>query len=191
MSKRVELYSGAAPAGALLVDFPWPFKDKLPGNGRGAAKHYNCLSIEALKAFPVPPLLPDCWGFFWRTGAHAREAFEILDAWGFTYTGGEIVWEKTTNDGSRIRIGMGRTVRNCHEVCMIAKRGRPERLSKSIPSVFRAPRTRHSAKPSAIHELIERFAPGPYTELFAREQRPGWQCFGDQCPTVETQSIAV
>ncbi len=25
----------------LTADPPWPFKDKLPGKGRGAAKHYQ------------------------------------------------------------------------------------------------------------------------------------------------------
>lgn len=164
----------------LLADPPWSFDDKLPGPKRGAESHYQCMSIEDICRFELPELAPDCWLFLWRTGAHAREAFRVIDAWGFKYASSEIVWVKTTLDNSRPRMGMGRAVRNCHEVCLIAKRGKPVRLSASVPSVFMAPRRKHSEKPDAFYEAIESFAPGPRVELFARRTRPGWTCLGNE-----------
>jgi len=40
----------------------------------------------------------------------------------------------------------------------------------------------HSAKPTAIHDRIERLAAGPYLELFARRAHPGWSVWGKQAP---------
>jgi N6-adenosine-specific RNA methylase IME4 len=87
----------------------------------------------------------------------------------------------TAEEARRVTIGMGHSVRMAHEVCLIAKRGRPTRNSPlNVPSVFFAPRGEHSAKPEAFYDLVERFAPGPYVELFARRQRKGWVCLGDE-----------
>ena len=35
-------------------------------------------------------------------------------------------------------------------------------------------------KPDCVRERIERLVPGPYLELFARETKEGWDCWGNQ-----------
>lgn len=176
----------SGPFRVLCADPAWSFDDALPGPKRGAAAHYRCQSLEAIQAFELPPLEDDAWLFLWRTGAHAREAFAVMDAWGFRYSGAEIVWVKTAGDDNRrLRIGMGRSVRNAHEVCLIGKRGRPARLDAGVPSVLHAPRGAHSQKPEAFYDLVERLCAGPYVELFARRARPGWTCLGDEAPASE------
>ena len=75
---------------------------------------------------------------------------------------------------------MGRTVRGSHETCLIAVRGKPPVLSKSIRSIFDAPVGKHSEKPEAFYEIVEQLSPGPYLELYARRQREGWTCLGDE-----------
>jgi N6-adenosine-specific RNA methylase IME4 len=51
-------------------------------------------------------------------------------------------------------------------------------------SVIQAKRRRHSEKPEELQDAIERAYPGRrYLELFARRQRPGWTCWGDQMPS--------
>lgn len=42
------------------------------------------------------------------------------------------------------------------------------------------PRGRHSEKPEAFLDLVERISPGPYLELFARRDRLGWDTWGDE-----------
>lgn len=165
-------------ARVLVADPPWPFRDKLPGPGRGAIKHYRCMSLAEICTFALPPLAPDCWLFLWRVASMQLESLAVARAWGFDAKA-ELVWRKIGKSG-RLRIGMGRTVRNAHETCLVCKRGRPERASASVPSVFDAPRTEHSAKPDRFYELVEEFSSGPYVELFARRQRPGWTCLGDE-----------
>jgi len=97
-------------------------------------------------------------------------------------------------------IGMGTTVRNVHEVAIIARPigGRaPERLHADVRSSFAAPMLIdidgdlpesggrkgalvHSAKPSEFYALVERLYPGPYVEMFGRRSRENWQVLGDQ-----------
>jgi len=165
-------------ARVVVADPPWPFEDRLPG-GRGAAQHYRTLALERIKRFPLPELEKDAVLFLWRVAAMQEEALEVVRAWGFTPKA-EVVWAKTTDDGKRLRMGMGRTVRNCHETCLIAVRGKPVCLSKRELSIFYAPRgPLHSAKPDKFFKLVQRLYAGPYAELFARAERAGWEQYGD------------
>ena len=172
----------------LCADPPWRFDDKLPGKTRGAERNYKCMSIEELKAFPLPPLADDCVLFLWRVAAMQREALDVAEAWGFKVKT-EIVWLKKTVDGNRW-FGMGRITRAEHEVCLVGTRGRPPMLNHSTRSTFTtdlqaahfdglsAPVGRHSEKPEEFYRIVESLYPGPYAELFARRQRPGWMCLG-------------
>jgi len=144
--------------------------------------------------------------FLWRVAAMQDAALALMAAWGFELKS-ELVWVKVTRGGLHrlglagegggssssglLRIGMGRQVRMAHEVCLIGVRGKVERLSAAVPSVLFAERSRgvsvdggrgseHSRKPAAFYDLVERLSPGPYCELFAREQRPGWTVYGDE-----------
>jgi N6-adenosine-specific RNA methylase IME4 len=169
----------------LVADPPWLFGDKLPGPKRGAESHYKCMDLDALRAFPVPDADVLC---LWRVGSMQLEALCVVKDWGFEMPTSEIVWVKTTLDGQRIRMGMGRTVRNAHEVCLVCRKGKPKRSSAAVLSVIEAPepepiyapRTEHSAKPDAFYAAVEKLYPGPYIELFARRQREGWECHGDE-----------
>lgn len=175
----------------VLADPAWLFRDSLPGRGRGASKHYQCLSVEELERFPLPPLADDCALFMWRVAAMPDEALRVVKAWGFTVKS-ELVWHKLRPSGKPF-FGMGHYVRNSHEICHIATRGRPQKRdatsARNIPSVFSAPmpvdargRLIHSAKPRAIFEIVERMYEGPYVELFARRHVPGWTCIGNELP---------
>jgi N6-adenosine-specific RNA methylase IME4 len=87
-----------------------------------------------------------------------------------------------------LHFGMGRYVRNCHETCVIAARGRATKLieNHSTRSVLIAPVPRdakgkiiHSAKPPELYSIVEALCDGPRLELFAREGRPGWTVAGN------------
>jgi N6-adenosine-specific RNA methylase IME4 len=173
------------PNRTMVADPPWQFGDRLPGPGRGAAKHYRCLSVTEICAFPLPPLAPDCTLFLWRVAAMQREALDVMAAWGFTLKT-EIVWVKTTRAGGP-RMGMGRTVRMAHETCLVGVRGRPVTVRHDVPSVFFAPRGKHSEKPAVFYDIVESLRDGPYVELFARHQRQGWTSLGDE---IEERSVS-
>ena len=169
------------PLRVLSADPAWQLGDSLPGPGRGAAKHYQTLSMFELQRFPLPPMLDDSLLFMWRVAAMQEEALRLVRAWGFVPKS-EIVWVKKTKTGKR-HFGMGRYVRAEHESCIVAARGKARDLitDKGIRSTFEAPVGEHSAKPEVFYrEIVEKLIPGPYGELFARARREGWWCYGNE-----------
>lgn len=170
----------AAPFRVVVADPCWRFDDNLPGKGRGASKHYATLPARDIEALRLPPVAEDALLFLWRVSSMQEEALCVCRAWGFTPKS-EIVWVKTTRHGDVLR-GMGRYVRNAHETCLIAARGRGASIVRdhSIASVFMAPRGRHSEKPEEFYRIVEALSEGPYVELFARASRPGWTTIGDE-----------
>ena len=169
----------------VIADPPWKFADKLPGNGRGAEKHYKTLSPEHIAEVIAHGLARAGVDrdymrlFLWRVSAMQAEALRVLELLDLVPKA-EIVWVKYTRSGRTLHFGMGRRVRNAHEICIIAERGRVPVLSHSVRSVFFAPVGRHSEKPNAFFDLVEQLSPGPYLELFARRHHPGWLCVGDE-----------
>ena len=162
----------------LCADPPWKFNDSLPGESRGASNNYPCLSVEELCTFPLPPLADDCVLFLWRVASMQQEALDVISVWGFDLKT-ELVWLKKTATGKRW-FGMGRTVRAEHEVCLIATKGHPEVKTHSIRSTFEAENLQHSQKPELFYDIVEQLFDGPYVELFARRQRVGWTCLGNE-----------
>jgi N6-adenosine-specific RNA methylase IME4 len=162
----------------LVADPPWPFRDHLPGPARGASKHYGTMTMRDIKTFTLPPLYHNSVLFLWRVAAMQQEALDVLSAWDFELKT-ELVWKKRTVHNKRA-FGMGHIVRAEHEVCLIATSGKPVIKSKNTRSMFEAPISRHSEKPEAFYRIVEQLADGPYVELFARRQRPGWTCLGDE-----------
>ena len=168
------------PFQIVACDPPWRFGDTLPGPGRGAAKHYETLTVDQLKAFALPPIGGDALLFLWRVAAMQQEALDVIKAWGFTQKS-EIVWVKKTVTGQR-HMGMGRYVRFEHETCLIATRGRGIDLIRNhaIRSTFEAPMGPHSEKPDRFYEIVRELTTGRRCEMFARRRRAGFVSFGDQ-----------
>lgn len=168
------------PARVIYADPPWRFGDRLPGPGRGAAKHYRTLTTSDIMLWPLPTIADNAVLFLWRVAAMQEDALLVASAWGFTVKS-EIVWIKKTRHDNRW-FGMGRSVRMGHEVCLIATRGRPQRKSMAVYSLLEAVNHGHSQKPHEMYDTIERLYGGPYVELFARDTqpRPGWTFKGDQ-----------
>jgi N6-adenosine-specific RNA methylase IME4 len=167
---------------ALVADPPWPFEDSLPGGGRGAAKHYDLMTVEEIKAFPMPAFDPaGAWLFLWRVASMQPDALDVLRAWGFTLKA-ELVWVKQTQH-DKLAFGMGRYVRNAHEVCLIGVRGRVRPAVRNIRSVFYAPVGRHSQKPDEFYDIVRALVPEePRVELFARQVQPGFYAHGRELP---------
>ena len=165
----------------IVADPPWPFGDKLPGKSRGAEKNYKVMSLSNIKDFLYHNnihVAENSRLFLWRVASMQKEALDVMDAWGFTPKS-EIVWLKKTSSGKRW-FGMGRQVRNEHEICLIGTKGKPKTLDKSIRSTFEAPYTRHSGKPDIFFSIVEKLSSSPYLELFARNERKNWSQIGDE-----------
>ena len=111
--------------------------------------------------------------FLWVPAHWLHEAPHVMRCWGFNFVTVAFVWAKTNG------IGMGYWTRKNTELCLLGTRGAPKRRAADVPDLVHAPRGRHSEKPAEIHALIERLVGGPYIELFARQDSPGWDTWGN------------
>ena len=168
---------------AILADPAWTFATySAKGKGRSAEAHSDCMTIDDIKAMPVADYAaPDCVLFLWITNPLLRVGLEVITAWGFTYKTVGFTWVKTTKDGTGFPIGCGYWPRA--ELCLLATRGKPQRLSRSVHQLIRSPRREHSRKPDEVYDSIQALCPGPYLELFARGRRPGWEALGHEVET--------
>jgi N6-adenosine-specific RNA methylase IME4 len=169
-------------AGAILVDAAWnEVTWSLKGQGRSPSQKYRCLSVNEIAALPVASIAArDCWLFSWAPAQHLANAIRVMEAWGFEYSSTAFVWVKLRKDGSGYVIGQGHTTRKGTEICLLGKRGKPSRNSKGVRELIVAPRREHSRKPDEQYQRIEQYCDGPYVELFARTQRPGWIAWGNE-----------
>lgn len=165
----------------ILADPPWTFQVfSAKGEGRSAKQHYQTMTLDDICAMPVADFAArDCHLFLWLPGSALPHGLRVMEAWGFKYSATGFVWVKTRADGQPA-IGMGHTTRKSAEFCLLGRRGSPRRLSKAVREVIMSPRREHSRKPDETYARIEAYAVGPYLELFARTQRPGWTAWGNQ-----------
>ena len=157
----------------IYADPPWPYSNTA---ARGAAeKHYQTLTLDAIRNEPVKDLAADeAHLHLWTTNAFLQDAFDVVRAWGFQYKSC-LIWVKP-------QLGMGNYWRVSHEYLLLGVRGGLRFRDRTCRSWLSARRTVHSRKPFAVRALIERVSPTPYLELYGREEHPntGWTVYGDQ-----------
>lgn len=169
----------------LVVDPPWSYRvSSLPpsskaANGRrsrAAAENYNTLSISQIEAIPLGTWAEDnAHLYVWTTNAFMEEAHRLCRTWGFE--------QKTIITWIKPNIGMGHHYRNTTEHILFAVRGKLATARSDVRTDFSAPRGSHSEKPAAFYDMVESMSPGPYLDVFARKQRFGWDCFGNEVYT--------
>ena len=179
--------------GVIYADPPWSFRNwSVRGTGRNAISHYDCLDFSALAALPVSDLAADnCALFLWAT--LLPRAIDLIQAWGFEYKTVAFYWMKLNARAKHeadFFTGLGYWTRANPEQCLLATRGHPTRLAKDVKRLVIEKRREHSRKPDCVRERIERLVAGPYLELFARETKPGWHCWGNQAGLFDAGAIA-
>ena len=76
---------------------------------------------------------------------------------------------------------MGYWTRCNPEQCLLATKGKPKRISKSVKQLIISKRQEHSKKPDIIRDnIIELCGDIPRIELFARQKVDGWDSWGDE-----------
>lgn len=154
----------------ILADPPWAIGQT---GGRGASQHYPVMQLDAIKSLQVQTLAEDnahLW--LWVTNGTIGAGLEVMESWGFTYRSC-LTWIKPY-------FGLGAHLRNQTEHVMLGTRGKAPIQFKGQGTWFYAPLQDHSHKPEEQYAIIERCSPGPYLELFARRQQPGWHVWGNE-----------
>ena len=88
------------------------------------------------------------------------------------------------------RVGTGRWLRGQTEQCLLLSRGQPVVTLGSQSTLLQGPVREHSRKPEEFYGLVESLCPGRKLELFARQQRPGWEAWGAETDKFRAEAAA-
>jgi N6-adenosine-specific RNA methylase IME4 len=159
----------------IVADPPWPIKWRGDASIGTRTLDYPTLTIAEIIETPVREWAAgDCNLFLWTTNQFLPEALGVARAWGFQY---RMLWTWCKPGG------MGGHPRNATEHMVLASRGAAKAPGRNAPATLNwklHKRLDHSRKPEAFYDDIEAISPGPYLELFARQQRLGWERWGNE-----------
>lgn len=160
----------------IAIDPPWAYDEKggfssndYDSESNRGSVDYPTMTVDNIKKIELPDK-DDTVLFLWTTHAFLKDAFSILEGWGYTYKA-TMVWDKE-------KMGIGRTIRMQCEFCILAVRGKPIIQGSSVRDIIREPRRQHSRKPDAFYELVNTMCIGRKLDYFSRENREGWDVFG-------------
>ena len=150
------------------------FMGRYTAGARGAAAQYDCMTLEQIAALPISEWADnDSHLYLWTTNAFLKDSFPILEGWSFTFKT-MLTWTKT-------QLGMGLYYRNTTEHVLFGISGSLKCLRRDVPTHFTAARRSHSQKPEVFYDIVQSMSPGPYLDVFSRQQRLGWDTWGNEC----------
>ena len=180
---KVDIFNTDKKYSIIYADPPWSYKtwSKKCG-GSSAERHYECMEKEEIQAIPVPAIsAKDCVLFLWVTFPCLEEGLELVKKWGFTYKTVAFTWVKKCKVSDKYHFGNGHWTRANAEICLLATRGKPHRISASVRQICDARIMEHSRKPDEIRErIVQLIGELPRIELFARQYTEGWDCWGNE-----------
>jgi N6-adenosine-specific RNA methylase IME4 len=165
----------------IVADPPWHLDRGGPQTGfqPGArtALPYPTMTLDDIASLPIAELAHRGGHLYiWTINAYVEQTYEVARAWGFKPST-LLTWCKPPNG-----LGLGGAYSLTTEHVLFARRGVCRAATRIDTTWFAWPRGRHSAKPEAFQDVVERVSPGPYLELFARRSRPGWDVWGNEAP---------
>ena len=181
---KVDIYNTDKKYNIIYADPPWSFKTySSKGKEKKSAEcHYPCMNIEDIYALPILDISEtDCVLFLWVTFPMLQEGLETIKRWGFTYKTCAFNWVKKCKVSDKWFWGLGYWTRSNSEICLLATKGHPKRVSKSVHQICDARVDTHSKKPDEIRDkIVQLCGDVPKIELFARQHAEGWDCWGDE-----------
>ncbi len=180
----------------IYADPPWQQKTGRKMNGyklvngkqiwnsvesKSSDMDYPTMTIEEIAALPVKLITEkDAFLFLWVTNKYLLDVKVVIESWGFKYVSC-ITWKKKRMGG-----GLGGVVRVTSEHLLFCRRGNLKATGVIPESVIEAKRPYKngypcsSKKPEIFAEIIQQVSPGTKLEMFARQERTGWDVFGNQ-----------
>lgn len=170
----------------LYADPPWSYTNKKTGGSlvSGASSKYDTMPLDEICSLPIKDITDkDSVAYVWATVPLLPEGLKVLDAWGYKYKT-MISWRKIMS------LGLGYWYRGQTEHLLFGTRGKIKAFRMQEANIIQHKVLRHSEKPHAFRELIERSVGDMRKiELFARQECEGWDCFGNQvaerCQTIK------
>jgi N6-adenosine-specific RNA methylase IME4 len=158
----------------IVIDPPWPM-EKIERDCRPnqVALDYPTMTESRIESVNVP-YANDAHVWLWTTHKFLPMAFRLLVKWGLNYVCC-MTWCK--NGGFQ---PMGLPQYNS-EFVLYARKGSPQFIStKDFKTSFHGKRREHSRKPDEFFQTITRVTAGRRLEMFARNERKGWDSWGNE-----------
>ena len=165
----------------IYADPPWTFKT-WSSKGKAKSPKYDVMTIEDIKNLPVNNIADDdCILFIWVTYPLLKEGLETIEAWNFKYKTCGFSWIKQNKKANSLFWGLGYWTRSNNEICLLATKGKPKRISNSVHQVVMDKIREHSKKPDCVrNRIVELCGDLPKIELFARTTQEGWSSWGNE-----------
>jgi|TARA_R100000084_G_scaffold27757_1_gene10066 N6-adenosine-specific RNA methylase IME4 len=175
----------------IYADPPWQFKYQSKkrtdgtsedANIRDPQKEYSCMNINDIYNLPIQDIADkNCILFIWVTYPLLKEGLKTIEQWEFEYKTCAFSWVKKNKKADSFFWGLGYWTRANNEICLLATKGKPSRVSKSVHQIVYEPITKHSQKPIIVRDKIIKLCGDlPRIELFARHKVDGWDSWGNE-----------
>lgn len=173
---------------SIVVDPPWDQGKtgrRKVRPAQGTRLEYPTVTAVRLESLPVAEwAAPQSFIWLWATNSKERStgapilrlAFDLLEAWGFTYYT-TITWNKKTGP---CPFGPYQVTT---EHALFGYRGKARFARESLGKLqtcFSEPVLGHSVKPASFYQAIAQFFPGPRLDVFARAGHAGFDGWGDE-----------
>lgn len=184
VAKQLEAEAPTMPEGpfrVIVADPPWHYGKRVNDATHRGDLPYPSMTTPAICALPVESIAHDdavLW--LWTTNAHMRDAYDVIEAWGFE--------PKTILTWAKNRIGLGDWLRGQTEHCILAVRGKPTVTLTNQTTLIHGLVREHSRKPDEFYALVEALCPGSKVEMFCRTPREGWARWGAEAEKFEVGS---
>ena len=164
----------------IVLDPPWDISmtgsvKKRPN--RKKELDYPTMSLEEIKKMPMQDICNiGCHVYTWTTNKMLPYTFDVLKSWGVNYHL-TMVWNKP--NGMMPCFGY----KFATEFCLLGFYKKPMQKFKGMAELnhINNPSIKpHSTKPQKFYDLVEKMSPSNYLEMFARNQRVGWDVWGNE-----------
>ena len=165
----------------IYADPAWTFKT-WSSKGDEKSPKYDLMTIEDIKNMPVDNIADkDCILFIWVTYPLLKEGLDTIKSWNFKYKTCAFSWIKKNKKTDSLFWGLGYYTRSNNEICLLATKGKPKRISSAVHQVVNDKIREHSRKPDCVRDRIVQLCGDlPRIELFARQRVDGWDCWGNE-----------
>lgn len=173
--------------GVIYGDYPWHYDNSDQHEGSRGHLGYPTMTMEqvlAHAAVATQRAAKDSIVALWSTNLYLTKMERVIEAYGAVV--------RTVYTWPKPKFGVGTWGRGQTEHLVIGSVGSPvhtlNEVSTLLPGWLPAHPGEHSSKPRQVAELLQKHCGGPFLELFAREQRSGWICWGAEADKFATEA---
>lgn len=174
----------------IVIDPPWPGPGSCPAFTSAKKRRPVLIPYSTMTGIQCATLgvtdfaAADAQLWMWTTSRSVGDAFLLAQLWGFAYRA-LFIWKK--------QLGMGRHARSQAEFLLWCGRpgARIVEPKQCPPQIHEWPKPRaHSEKPAEAYEFIAGLSDGPRLDIFARQNRPGFEPWGNQVGLLDQPAAA-